>query len=69
MNDNIIRVLHEDGFYEGYTKNLPYVDEDAIYVPCEPITPNGISSNYKVLLTKELFIEAYNKWIKETTNE
>ena len=69
MSDKTIQIVPEDEFYAGYTENLPYVDEDAIYVPCQPITPNGIVSNYKVLLTKELFIEAYNKWIKETTDE
>ena len=69
MNDKAIRVVREEGFYKGYTENLPFVGEDAIYVPCQPLTPNGIVSNYTALLTKELFIEAYNKWIKETTNE
>ena len=69
MSDKTIRVVHEEGFYNSYTENFPYVGEDAIYVPYQPITPNGIASNYKVLLTKEMFIEAYNKWIKETINE
>ena len=35
-----------------------YVGDDAIYIP--------ISNNtYKVLITKDTFVEAYNKWIKK----
>lgn len=52
-----------------YKRNDPYVGDDAIYVPLQEYTPLGTSSNYRMLITKELFIEAYNKWIKGTSNE
>ena len=48
-----------------YIKQEPYVGEDGIYVPCEPYAPEGMVSAYKCIITKELFVEAYNKWIKE----
>ena len=69
MSDKVLHIVHEDGFYKGYTENFPYVGEDAIYVPVEAITKNGITSAYKALITKELFVEAYNKWIKGENNE
>ena len=47
-----------------YIKQEPYVDDNAIYVPCEAYVPEGCASNYKAIITKELFVEAYNKWIK-----
>ena len=48
-----------------YIKQTPYVGEDGIYVPCEEYVRKGCSSAYKCVLTKEMFVEAYNKWIKE----
>lgn len=48
-----------------YIKQHPYVGEDGIYVPLEPYAPEGQASAYQCLLTKEMFVEAYNKWIKE----
>ena len=48
-----------------YIKQYPYVGDDGIYIPCEEYVEEGCSSAYKCILTKEMFIEAYNKWIKE----
>ena len=48
-----------------YIKQEPYVGEDGIYVPCEEYVEEGCTSAYRCVLTKETFIEAYNKWIKE----
>lgn len=48
-----------------YIKQNPYIGEDGIYVPCEPYVREGCASAYKCILTKELFVEAYNKWIKD----
>lgn len=47
-----------------YIKQEPYVDEDGIYIPLEPYVPEGCASTYKCIMTKEIFVEAYNKWIK-----
>lgn len=46
-----------------YIKQEPYVGDDGIYVPCEEYVEEGCLSAYKCVLTKEMFIEAYNKWI------
>ena len=69
MSDKAIHVKHEEGFYKGYTQHFPYVGDDAIYVPLDAVTKSEIMPLYKKLITKELFIEAYNKWIKEKTDE
>jgi hypothetical protein len=29
----------------------------------------GCASDYRLIISKELFIEAYNKWIKEPNND
>ena len=69
MSDKVLHVKHEEVFYAGYTQHFPYVGEDAIYVPCVPVSENVLLSNYKPLITKDLFVEAYNKWIKGENNE
>lgn len=48
-----------------YIKQEPYVGEDSIYIPLEWYMPEGIKSEYKCILTKEMFVEAYDKWIKD----
>ena len=47
-----------------YIKQEPYVDEYGIYVPVEEYVPEGCESMYRCVITKEMFVEAYNKWIK-----
>ena len=47
-----------------YVKQFPFVDDDGIYIPLEEYVPEGCASNYKCVMTKEMFVEAYNKWIK-----
>jgi hypothetical protein len=47
-----------------YVKQLPFVDDNGIYVPLTEYVPEGCASNYKCIITKELFMEAYNKWVK-----
>lgn len=54
---------------EEYVLNSPYIDEDGIWVPFNAYTPKGTASEYKMLISRELFIEAYNKWIRGKTNE
>jgi hypothetical protein len=43
-----------------YESAKPFVNDDGIYVPC-----NFNSNYYKLLISKELFVEAYNKWIAD----
>ena len=58
-----------DGVYrppiKTYVKQVPYVDDEGIWIPYEEYVPEGCESNYRLAITKEMFIEAYNKWIKE----
>lgn len=51
-----------------YIKQHPYVDDYGIYIPEREYVPEGTESVYKCVMTKEMFIEAYNKWIKEQIN-
>ena len=56
-------------FKEATVKQEPYVGEDGIYVPISDYVPEGCASYYKLLISKELFIEAYNKYIKGENEE
>lgn len=47
-----------------YVEQFPFVDDDGIYIPLEQYVPEGCASNYKCIMTKEMFVAAYNKWIK-----
>lgn len=61
----IVKDLH---LYESrgdvLVKCHPYVGDDGIYVPCKDYVPAGCAATYKMILSKEMFVEAYNKWIK-----
>lgn len=47
-----------------YVKQEPKITDDGIYMPeCEYVL-EGMCSNYRMIITKEMFIEAYNRWIK-----
>jgi hypothetical protein len=50
-------------------KQEPYVDNEGIYVPTEPYVYEGTSCYYRMLISKEMFVEAYSKWIKGDNNE
>lgn len=52
-----------------YTKQKPYIDDYGIYVPEQEYVPQGTHGSYKCIMTKELFIEAYNRWIKNAGND
>ena len=47
----------------------PYVDNTGIWIPAEPYIEEGSAGLYKLLLSKELFVEAYDRWIKGAENE
>ena len=47
-----------------YIKQDPKIDDDGIWLPYEEYAPEGFSSNYRLLMSKDMFVEAYNKWIK-----
>lgn len=48
-----------------YVKQFPFVDDEGIYVPISEYAPEGCASNYRCVMTKDMFVEAYNKWIKK----
>lgn len=52
-----------------YIRQFPYVGEDGIYAPVKEFVPEGCESAYTCVITKEMFVEAYNKWIKGENNE
>ena len=47
-----------------YVFHYPYVDDDGIYVPSQHYVEKGFSPKYKLLISKDMFVEAYNKWVK-----
>lgn len=47
-----------------YIKQEPYVDNYGIYVPTNEYVSEGCASMYRCVMTKEMFVDAYNKWIK-----
>lgn len=48
-----------------FVKQEPFIDDEGIWMPLEAYVPKGCASNYQLVISKEMFIEAYNKWIKE----
>lgn len=48
----------------NYIKQEPYINDTGIWIPTEEYVPEGCASTYKCLITKKLFVEAFNKWIK-----
>lgn len=43
--------------------NKPYVDDVGIYAPVHEYTIKGHPATYKLVMTKEMFVEAYDKYI------
>lgn len=48
-----------------YVKQEPYVDDDGIYVPVNDYVPDYMQSTYRCVMTKEMFVEAYDKYINK----
>ena len=67
LNDSQTSIEFETS--KEYVLNSPYINDDGIWIPCQSYTPKGTESVYKMLMSKDLFIEAYNKWIKGESNE
>jgi hypothetical protein len=51
-----------------YIRQEPYVNDYGIYVPLHEYVPEGTASIYQCVMTKEMFVEAYEKWIKPSYN-
>ena len=67
LNDRQTSIKFETS--REYVLNSSYINDDGIWVPCEAYSLKGTASAYKMLISKELFIDAYNKWIKGENNE
>ena len=67
LNDSQTDIEFETN--QEYVLNAPYIDDDGIWVPYHPYTLKGTASSYKMIISKYLFVEAYNKWIKGENNE
>lgn len=50
---------------EVYVKQEPYVGEDGLYVPVHEYVQEGCASAYRCIMSKEMFVEAYNKYINK----
>ena len=48
----------------AYIKQEPYVDDDGIWIPYEEYVFDGCAGDYRLVMSKDMFVEAYNKWIK-----
>lgn len=69
--DKNIRVSSEK-LYDGrnvYVKHYPCIMEDGIYTPCQEHVLDGVTPTYRLVISKEMFVEAYNKWIKGENDE
>lgn len=44
-----------------YVQQLPYVGDDGIYVPIDEYVVEGHKGTYRMIMSKEMFIEAYSK--------
>ena len=49
-----------------YIRQEPYVNNHGIYIPDNEYVPEGCASLYKCIITKEMFIEAYDRWIQSS---
>lgn len=50
---------------QEYIKQHPFVNDTGIYMPSKEYVRKGFVSEYRLVMSKEMFVEAYNKWIKE----
>lgn len=57
-------ITTQTGELAKWVKQHPYVDDDGIFVPVYEYAPEGTESLHRMIISKELFVEAYNKWIK-----
>lgn len=51
-----------------WIKNEPYVDDSGIYVPVNEYTQKGYSATYRMVMSADVFKEAFRKYILEDTS-
>lgn len=47
-----------------YVKQYPFVNNTGIWVPVQEYVRDDACSAYRLVMSKEMFVEAYNMWIK-----
>ena len=52
-----------------WVKHDPIVDDDGIYIPDYRYTLEGKVPTYQLVMTREMFREAYRKYIVERTDD
>lgn len=52
-----------------YVKQEPYIDDEGLFMPCEEYVLEGHETYYRMAISKQQFIEMYNKWIKGEHDE
>lgn len=62
MNEKFIE-LQEPRTFGEWRKAEPYVGEDGIYVPMHDYVYEGTVTEYRRLMSKELFVEAFKEYI------
>jgi hypothetical protein len=67
--DNTIPIQYRTQTSPKYVKQEWYVDDKGLYVPCQAYVLEGLASDYEKIISKEQFVEMYNKWIKGEWNE
>lgn len=67
--DNTIPIQYRTQTSPKYVKQEWYVGDEGLFEPCEAYVPEGLASDYEKIISKEQFVEMYNKWIKGEGNE
>ena len=53
----------------AYMEVYPYIDEEGIWMPTSSYVCEDEMPVYRLLMSKEMFVEAYNMWIKGEQDE
>jgi len=67
--DNTVPIKYRPQTSQKYVKQEWYVGDEGLFVPCQAYVPEGCASDYRMVISKEQFVEMYNKWIKGERNE
>ena len=68
----MMEILRYDNYHEKecvFVKQKPIVNDEGIWNPVHPYVPEGAESTYQLVISKESFIEAYNRWLRQETEE
>ena len=63
------RVYINNEEVKSWRRNKIQVREDGIYSPCCEFSEEGTESNYRLMMSKEDFVTAYNKYINNDSSK